>query len=72
MTLTGLYLEPATSAGVLVAHPRVAERWATPSALARLRVGPLAAHLASQLTQVPPVLDAPVTHERLSLPDHFA
>lgn len=37
-----------------------------------MRVGALAAHLAGQLVQVPPVLDAPVVHERVSLAEHFA
>ncbi|SNY53235.1 Mycothiol maleylpyruvate isomerase N-terminal domain-containing protein [Paractinoplanes atraurantiacus] len=67
-----MYLETAASACAFLGLPAVAERWDDPSALARLRTGPLAAHLASQLVQVPPVLDAPVTGDRVSLSEHFA
>ncbi|XVU29931.1 maleylpyruvate isomerase N-terminal domain-containing protein [Actinoplanes sp. CA-054009] len=72
MTVTEVYLETATIAGALLAHPAVAQHWDAPSALPRLRTGPLAAHLAGQLLQVPPALDAPVTHERVTLAEHFA
>ena len=67
-----VYLESAAATTTFLGHPAVAGCWEAPSALARLRVGALAAHLASQLTQVPPVLDAPVAHERVSLAEHFA
>ncbi|MFG1990965.1 maleylpyruvate isomerase N-terminal domain-containing protein [Actinoplanes sp. NPDC048988] len=72
MTVIEIYLETATATHDFLGHPAVAERWDAPSALARLRVGPLAAHLAGQLVQVPPVLDAPVTGERVTLAEHFA
>ncbi|XVV08399.1 maleylpyruvate isomerase N-terminal domain-containing protein [Actinoplanes sp. CA-131856] len=72
MTVIEVYLETATTAHALLGHPAVAARWDTPSALARLGTGPLAAHLAGQLLQVPPALDAPVAGERVSLAEHFA
>lgn len=72
MTIKTIYIESGRVAVTLLAHPAVTERWDAPSALARLRVGALAAHLASQVTQVPPALDAARTDERVSLPEHFA
>jgi Mycothiol maleylpyruvate isomerase N-terminal domain len=72
VTVREVYLESAAIATTFLAQPAVAERWDTPSALAKLRVGGLTAHLVSQLTQVPPVLDAAVVDERVSLPEHFA
>lgn len=72
MTVREVYLESAAVATTFLTHPAVAERWDTPSALAKLRVGGLAAHLVSQVTQVPPVLDARIVHERISLQEHFA
>ncbi|MFF5078113.1 maleylpyruvate isomerase N-terminal domain-containing protein [Actinoplanes sp. NPDC000266] len=72
MTVIEVYLETATTAHALLGHPAVAERWAAPSALPRLGTGPLAAHLASQLVQVPPALDAPVVDGRVPLAEHFA
>jgi mycothiol maleylpyruvate isomerase-like protein len=67
-----VYLESSAVAVGFLARPEVADRWDEPSALARLRVGALAAHLASQVTQVRPALDASVVHERVSLAEHFA
>jgi hypothetical protein len=72
VTLREVYLESAAVATTLLAHPAVAERWDAPSVLAKLRVGGLTAHLVSQVTQVPPVLSAPIVDERISLPEHFA
>jgi hypothetical protein len=72
VTVTEVYLESAAITTSFMAHPAVAERWDAPSALARLRVGGLTAHLVSQVTQVTPVLDAQVVDERISLPEHFA
>lgn len=72
MTVRELYLQAGAVAAAFLAHPAVAECWDAPSVLAKLRVGGLAAHLASQVTQVPPVLDAQVLDERVSLPEHFA
>jgi hypothetical protein len=72
VTVREVYLESATTTTTFLAHPAVAGCWDAPSALAKLRVGALTAHLVSQLTQVPPVLDAVVVHERVSLPEHFA
>ena len=72
VTVREVYLESATATTAFLARPAVAELWDAPSALARMRVGALAAHLAGQVTQVPPVLDAPAVHERVSLAEHFA
>lgn len=72
MTVREVYLESAGATVAFLVHPAVAECWAAPSALARLRVGGLAAHLAGQITQVPPVLDAPVVHQCVALAEHFA
>ncbi|GAA2879081.1 hypothetical protein Acy02nite_77380 [Actinoplanes cyaneus] len=67
-----VYLDSAAIVTALLAHPAVAECWAAPSALPRMRVGALTAHLVFQITQVPPVLDAPVENDRVALPEHFA
>ena len=72
MTVREVYLSSAAVAATLLAHPAVTACWEAPSALRKLRVGGLAAHLAGQLTQVPPVLTAPVVHERVTLAEHFA
>jgi hypothetical protein len=72
VTVRGVYLESAAATTTFLAHPAIAECWDAPSALPKLRVGALAAHLVSQLTQVPPVLDASIVDQRLSLPEHFA
>lgn len=72
MTVREVYLQVAGVAVAFVGHPGVAASWDAPSALARLRVGGLAAHLASQVTQVPAVLDARVVDERVELAEHFA
>lgn len=66
------YLDAATVATTLLAEPAVAAAWPAPSALARLSVGGLAAHLAGQITQVPPVLDAGSPQDpAVSLAEHF-
>jgi hypothetical protein len=72
VTVREVYLESAAVATTFLAHPAVAERWDAPSVLARLRVGALTAHLVSQVTQVPPVLGAPIVDQRIALPEHFA
>ena len=72
MTVRQAYLESAAVATTLLAHPAVAGRWDAPSVLAKLGVGGLTAHLVSQLTQVPPVLDAQTVDEPISLAEHFA
>ncbi|WIN00659.1 maleylpyruvate isomerase N-terminal domain-containing protein [Actinoplanes oblitus] len=72
MSVREVYLESAEVVTAFLAQPAVAERWDAPSSLARLRVGGLTAHLAGQVTQVPPVLDAPVVDEHIRLAEHFA
>jgi hypothetical protein len=72
VTVTEVYLESAAATTAFLAHPAVADCWEVPSALARMRVGGLAAHLAGQITQVPPVLEAPVVDEPVPLAEHWA
>jgi hypothetical protein len=72
VTVREVYLESAAVATKFLAHPAVAECWAAPSVLAKLRVGGLTAHLVSQVTQVPPVLGVQIRDESISLSEHFA
>ncbi|BBH70127.1 hypothetical protein ACTI_68120 [Actinoplanes sp. OR16] len=72
MAVREVYLEAAAVTAAFLADPAVADGWEAPSALARMRIGALASHLANQITQVPPVLDAPIVHERISLTEHYA
>ncbi|WP_436531435.1 maleylpyruvate isomerase N-terminal domain-containing protein [Actinoplanes sp. HUAS TT8] len=72
MNVRDVYLESAEITTTLVTHPAVARCWDTPSALAKMRVGGLTAHLVSQIIQVGPVLDAPAADELVSLQEHFA
>ena len=53
------YLEAADAAVELLREPEVAERWDEPSALDRLSVGGLAAHLATQIVRVSEALEEP-------------
>ncbi|WP_026239966.1 maleylpyruvate isomerase N-terminal domain-containing protein [Parafrankia discariae] len=67
-----LFLDVAASAAVLLRDPAVAASWETDSALAELRVGGLAAHLAWQITVVPRLLAEPPPDERpVTLFDHY-
>jgi hypothetical protein len=52
------YLEAAASAAALIADPAVAVRWDEPSALAGMTVGGVAAHLGSQIHNLPAMLSA--------------
>jgi hypothetical protein len=72
VTVGEIYLESAAVTTDFLSRPVVASRWDAPSALPMLRIGGLTAHLVGQLTQVPPVLDAPVVNEQVSLAEHFA
>jgi hypothetical protein len=54
------FLDAARAASALVAHPAVAAAWDEPSALARMTVGDLAAHLARAGLLVEAYLEAPV------------
>jgi hypothetical protein len=67
-----VYLESAAATSAFLEQPAVAECWEAPSALARMRVGALVAHLVDQVTQVPPVLDAPVVDPCVGLGEHWA
>lgn len=60
MTARDNFIGAADVAVALLGDPAVAARWSEPSALAKLSVGGLAAHLARQVTRVLEVLDAPV------------
>jgi len=72
VTVREVYLESAAATTAFLGQRAVAECWDAPSALPRMRVGALTAHLAGQITQVPPVLDAPIEHATASLAEHFA
>ncbi len=71
MTIRRAYLDAATVAVGLLAEPAVAASWEQPSALPRMTVGGLAAHLALQITRVPGELDAAVQHSPIELIDHY-
>jgi hypothetical protein len=64
----------AAEAGLdLIRDERVAARWNEPSALAKMTIGGLAAHLASQTLSVPVALAEPLGEgEPVGLMDHFA
>lgn len=66
------YLRAAQSAIDLLGDPAVASAWSSESALSRLSVGGLAAHLAAQVVFVGHILDEPVPPgEPVSLLDHY-
>jgi hypothetical protein len=66
------YLDAAEVAVSLLGDPAVAAAWAERSALPKLSVGGLAAHLARQITRVVEVLDAPAaTSPAIPVIDHF-
>lgn len=66
------YLSAATVATTLLADPAVARSWDAHSALRKFRVSGLAGHLAGQITQVLPVLDAePPGTPPISLLEHY-
>jgi hypothetical protein len=67
------YLVAAGSAASLLRTPSVAQRWTAPSALERLTVGGLAAHLGAQVLNVPRVLAValPDGTSPISLPEHY-
>jgi len=66
------FMSAADVAVELLGDPAVAARWGEPSALAKLSVGGLAAHLARQVTRVVEVLDAPVPADPpIPVIDHY-
>lgn len=70
MGLRDDYLAVADSALELLRHPAVASRWDSPSALAGLTVGGLAAHLANQVLHIPQA--PPASEPPISLTENFA
>jgi hypothetical protein len=66
------YVRAAVIAVGLLRARAVAAAWDEPSALAGFRVGGLAAHLATQVHNVPLALAAPVGGPPISLADHYA
>jgi hypothetical protein len=67
------YLRAGESAVKLIADPVVEATWRSESALPRLSVGGLAAHLAGQVVFVARTLDNPVPPaEHVGLLDHYA
>jgi hypothetical protein len=66
------YLAAADVALGLLSRPEVARRWAEQSALEEWSVGGLAAHLASEISMVPRLLDRPVAEQLpITLPEHY-
>jgi hypothetical protein len=66
------YLDAASVTAELLAAPPVARDWAQPSALAKMSVGGLAAHLGLQVVNVPLALDQDVAAEApIGLLDHY-
>jgi hypothetical protein len=72
MMVREVYLRSAGVAVDFLARPAVAAAWEEPSALAKLRVGGVAAHLGWQIGQVPAVLNARVADDRVTVEEHFA
>jgi hypothetical protein len=67
------FLATARSAAALLHDPAVTAAWTTPSALAELSVGGLAAHLANQVLSVEQALSGPPPQEpTIALLDHYA
>ena len=66
------YLRAAEPATTLLSEPAVAAAWPRPSALAKLTVGGLAAHLGRQVFRTLEVVDAdPPADAPVSLLDHY-
>lgn len=66
------YLDAAAVAVDLLAEPTVADAWSRPSALPKMSVGALAAHLSRQITRVVNVLDTPAQPgPPTSIIDHY-
>jgi hypothetical protein len=66
------YLSAAEIAVGLLREPAVASAWQRPSALARMSVGGLAAHLSQQIAFVPQILVSPVEGEPITLLEHYS
>jgi hypothetical protein len=68
------YLEAAVAAADLIADPAVVAAWERPSALPKMTVGGLAAHLGQQVLNVPSALahQVPAGEAPISLLEHYA
>lgn len=66
-----LFLSTADTARSLLDDPRLGERWASPSALPRMTVGALAAHLSRAVTVVPVYLETPADPPFVDAPGYF-
>jgi hypothetical protein len=67
------YLDAASAAADLLSAPAVARGWSQPSALEKMSVGGLAAHLGFQVINVPVALAQEVPDEApIGLLDHYA
>lgn len=66
------YLSAAEIAIGLLRDPAVASAWERPSALERMTVGGLAAHLSQQIAFVPQVLASPVEAGPITLQEHYS
>ncbi|MDG4797495.1 maleylpyruvate isomerase N-terminal domain-containing protein [Micromonospora sp. WMMD1082] len=65
------YLAAADIATTLLGTPRLAERWARPSALRGYSTGGVARHLANQITRTAELLDAPPGRTAIGVLAHF-
>lgn len=67
------YLSAAVVATKLLHHPAVAAAWQAPSALEKMSVGALAAHLSRQIVLIPGIVAAAIPDdEPLGLLDHYS
>jgi hypothetical protein len=66
------YLSAAQVAIGLLSDPLVGSAWERHSALDRMTVGGLAAHLSQQISFVPQVLASPVEGEPITLLEHYS
>lgn len=74
LDIRSTFLEAAETARPLLAHPRVGDRWESPSALAEMTIGELAGHLVRATTSVRAYLDRekPMDHvETLDAPGYY-
>jgi hypothetical protein len=72
MTVRETYLRAAQVAVALLSSPQVAAAWSEPSALDKMTVGAVAAHLARQIHNVPVVLSQHPGEPVIGVLDHYA
>ncbi len=72
MSVRDTYLRTAEVAVSLISSAEVADAWTEPSALDKMTVGAVAAHLARQIDSVPDVLAAQPGEPVILVLDHYA